>query len=652
MMSHRTMTVGLVAIFAVLAPSLVTGEVTRVEITTRRDVLGGRSFGSSGPYEHIVGRLHFAVDPSDVRNRVIVDLDKAPRNGAGRVEFSADLEILRPREAGRGNSIALIDVVNRGNKVVLRSFNKASGAADPATESAYGDGFLLRRGFTIVWVGWEFDVVARAGAVRISVPSAEGTNGLVRATFVPNTKDSDLAVGDLAGYTPADPTSPQNTLSVRERRDAPAVTIPRDKWRLNGNVVTLDGGFVPGRTYEVAYAAANAPIGGLGFAAFRDTGAWIKYAPDAVASAKHAIAFGSSQSGRFLRNFLYLGFNADERNRHVFDAVLAHIAGASRIDLNRRWSTPTSLGSFAATSFPFADASLRDPVSNVEEGTLDNSRARDHQPKIFYTNTGVEYWGGARAAALVHTSPDGSKDLTLPDNVRVYFFAGTQHGPATFPPTVTAGEQEDNPTDYWWAMRALLVAMERWVLQSTAPPPSRYPRLQDGSLVRGSSVAFPTLPGVSSPRKIASGARAPNPLISGDGAPGTALPLLVPQVDRDGNERSGIRLPEVAVPLATYTGWNFRNSAIGASDQLFPLLGSYVPFVRTKAERERVRDPRLSIAERYSTRERYLTQIQEAAETLTKEGYLLAEDVPAIVRRAADHWDLLARRPDRLTARR
>ena len=651
MMSTRTIAVGLFVVVTV-APTLATAEVTRAEIIARRDVLGGRPFGSSGAYEHIVGRLHFAVDPAHPRNRLIVDLDRAPKNPNGLVEFSADLEILRPREPGRGNGIALVDVVNRGNKVVLRSFNRASAGADPAAENAFGDGFLLREGFTIVWVGWEFDVVARPGAIRISVPSATGTSGMVRATFVPTNKDAQFTVGDLAGYVPVDPVSAENTLSVRERRDGSAVKIPRERWRLNGNLVTLDGGFVPGHTYELAYAAANAPIGGLGFAALRDAAAWVKHTPDALASAKHAFAFGSSQSGRFLRNFLYLGFNADERNRQVFDAVLAHIAGASRIDLNRRWATPTSLGSFAATSFPFADAAERDPVSGIEEGTLDNSRARDHQPKIFYTNTGVEYWGGARAAALIHTTPDGSRDLKLPENVRVYFFAGTQHGPAAFPPTVTSGQQQDNPTDYWWGMRALLVAMERWVLQGTPPPSSRYPQMHDGTLVGAATVAFPSIPGVSSPRKISSGVRVANPLISGEGAPGTTLPLLVPQVDRDGNDRAGIRLPEIAVPLATYTGWNFRNVAIGAPDQLFPLLGSYMPFARTKSERERVRDPRLSVAERYPTRERYLEQVQAAATALAKDGYLLADDLPAIVRRAGDHWDLLARRPERVTAGR
>jgi hypothetical protein len=650
MMTTRAIAIP-VMVAALLVPMVATAEVTRVEVATRRDVLGGRTFGSVGAYEHLSGRVYFAVDPSHPRNRIIADLDRAPRNTEGRVEFSADLEILRPRDPARANGIALIDVVNRGNRTLLRSFNRASGAADLAAQAAYGDGFLLQRGFTIVWVGWEFDVVPRPGALRITVPSVPGTSGTVRATFVPNTTDVELTVGDLAGYAPADPSSPENTLSVRARRAGAMAPIARALWRLDGNVVTLDGGFVPGRTYELAYTASNPPVGGLGFAALRDTATWVKHGADAIASAKHAFAFGSSQSGRFLRNFLYLGFNADERDRQVFDAVLAHIAGASRIDLNRRWATPTSLGSFAATSFPFADVSQRDPVSGVEDGALDNSRAREHQPKVFYTNTGVEYWGGARSAALVHTNPEGTKDLVLRDNVRVYFLAGTQHGPAAFPPRVSAGQQPDNPTDYWWALRALLVAMERWVVQGSPPPPSRYPQLSDGTLVRAKTVGFPRLPGVLSPRTIASGARVANPLLAGEGAPGAALPLLVPQVDRDGNEIAGIRLPEVAVPLATYTGWNFRNPAIGAPDQLFPLLGSYIPFARTRAERDRVRDPRPSIVERYQSRERYLRLVEDAATALAKDGYLLIDDLPAIVGRAADHWDLLERRPERVTAR-
>ncbi len=369
---------------------------------------------------------------------------------------------------------------------------------------------------------------------------------------------------------------------------AAPTTIAREKWQLAGNVVTLEGGFEAGRSYELAYTATAAPVSGLGFAAVRDTAAWLKYATDALAPVKYAYAFGSSQSGRFLRDFIYEGFNTDEKNRQVFDAVIANIAGAARIDLNARGATPTAQAQFTATSFPFADIKQRDPASGVEEGALENPRAREHQPRIFYTNTGVEYWGGGRSAALVHTAPDGSKDLTLPDDERFYFLTGSQHGPAKFPPSATNGQQKENPNDYWFTLRALMVAMDKWVRDRVAPPASRYPRLADGTLVRAADVAFPNVPTVSSPRALSAGARGPNHLIEKDGSPGTPLPLLVPQVDQDGNEVAGVRLPDIAVPLATFTGWNFRKPAIGAANQLFPLMGSYVAFPATRSDRERV----------------------------------------------------------------
>ncbi len=411
---------------------------------------------------------------------------------------------------------------------------------------------------------------------------------------------------------------------------------------MNGNTVTLEGGFEAGRTYELSYLAANPPIAGLGFAAVRDTASWIKYAPDAVVSTKQVLAFGSSQSGRFLRNFLYLGFNADEKNRQVFDAVMAHIAGASRIDVNNRWATPTALGQFNATSFPFADASQRDPVTGVEEGALDNPRARDFKPKIFYTNTGVEYWGGGRSAALIHTTPDGTKDLALPDNERVYFLTGSQHGPARFPPAAARnGQQQENPTDYWYIMRALLVSMDKWMREGVAPPPSQYPHLQDKTLVKASDVAFPNIPGVTSPKSLRAAVRAPNPLIAGEGGPGTPLPFLVPQTDKDGIEIAGIRLPDISVPLATYSGWNFRNAALGGADQLYPLLGSYIPFPSTAARREEAKDPRASIAERYASRQAYLDRFQKEGAKLVSDRYLLADDLQTLVKRAGDHWDLL-----------
>jgi hypothetical protein len=623
-------------IAVLMVPALVSAEVSRVEMTSRRDVAGGRSFGSAGPYERLAGTIYFLIDPANTRNQVIADLDKAPKNGAGRIEMSADVVIFKPRDPGRGNGIALFDIVNRGGTVALNVF---SGPVTNTPEGEVGDGFLLSRGFTIVQVGWEFDA-RREGAVRINVPAAAGVTGLVGARFIPNNRNA-TTVGDLVGYAPSDPASPRNTLTVRRALGADWVNVPRDTWTLAGNTVTLEGGFEPGQTYELAYLAANPPVAGLGFAAVRDAAAWVRYAPDAAVSARHTLAFGSSQTGRWLRDFLYEGFNTDERNRQVFDGVIPHLGGAGGVVLDERWSTPTSLLMETATHFPFSDRKQRDPVTGSEDGLLENARAGARQPKVFYTYSDTEYW--ERSVALTHTTPDGSKDIALPENVRLYHFAGGPHNIGRFPPAASNGQVTDNPFDYRISMRALLVAMEKWVRDGVAPPPSRYPRVQDGTLVRGADVAFPALTGVTSPRKAFPGVRGVNRLAPRDGA-GAPLPLLVPQLDRDGNPRSGLRLPEVAVPLATYTGWNFRGAAIGGTEQFFPLIGAYIPFASTKAEREQSGDPRLSIQERYPSREHYLKLVQEAAAPLVKDGYLLADDVPTIVKRAGDHWDHLTRR--------
>jgi len=246
---------------------------------------------------------------------------------------------------------------------------------------------------------------------------------------------------------------------------------------------------------------------------------------------------------------------------------------------------------------------------------------------------------------LIHTTPDGAKDLVLPDNERVYFLAGSQHGPSRFPPAAARnGDQQENPTDYWYAMRALLVAMDKWMREGVTPPASQYPRLQDRTLVRARDVAFPVIPGVTSPRSLPSALRSANPLIAQDGAPGTALPYLVPQTDKDGIELAGIRLPDIAVPLATYTGWNFRNASVGGSDQLYPLLGSWIPFPTTAAKREETKDPRASIAERYTNRQAYVDRVNKAGGKLVADRFLLAEDLPTVVKRAGDQWDLLNNR--------
>ncbi len=552
-MSGRRLAYGVLCLF-LLTPDLA-AEVSRIEVASRGPIAEGRDFGDVGPYEEIIGTIHFEIDPSNPRNQVIADLDLAPRNRDGLIEMSADLSILAPVNPDNGNGIALVDIVNRGRKVALQ-FNRAEGG------NPYGDGFLMNRGYTIVWVGWEFDVPPSPTAVRIDVPLADG---------IPNSR-----------------------------------------------------------------------IGGLGFAAIRDAATWIKHSPESIVSTDYALSFGSSQSGRFLRNYLYLGFNTDETGRQVFDGIIPHIAGSSRIDLNRRGAEPISQGQFTATSFPFADAAYRDPVTAVEDGALQNSRSQANQPRIFYTNTSVEYWGGGRVAALVHTTPDGAEDIALPDNVRFYLLAGTQHGPGAFPPQPPGnGQQMGNPIDYWRNMRALLTAMAEWVVDDAAPPPSAHPDFADNTLVMPRDLPFPALPGVRSPADVSAGIRAANPLLDGNGGAGTTLPLLVPAVDVDGNETSGILHPEVAVPLATYTGWNFANAERGDPNDLWPLAGAYIPFPATRDEGDQRNDPRASIEDRYASKDAYLEQVAEAAESLVRERYMLQTDIDPVLERAARHWDLL-----------
>jgi hypothetical protein len=283
---------------------------------------------------------------------------------------------------------------------------------------------------------------------------------------------------------------------------------------------------------------------------------------------------------------------------------------------------------YEIATFPFAPAAQRDPISGVSEGLLENERARGNQPKIFFSNTSVEYWGGGRSAALIHTSADGKSDVALPENVRAFFLTGAQHGPARFPTKVNQGQQPDNPLEYAYTLRALLVAMTKWVKDDVAPPASRIPRIADGTLVPINQVRFPEIAGVQNPKIIPAARQA-----------GKALPFLVPQVDEDGNELSGVRTAEEVVPMATYTGWNFRNPSIGGTNNLVNLLGSQIPLPRTKAERDAKRDPRKSVEERYTSRDAYLASARQVEEALVKDRLLLAEDLPQVMKRMEEQWN-------------
>jgi hypothetical protein len=405
----------------------------------------------------------------------------------------------------------------------------------------------------------------------------------------------------------------------------------------------MPGGLRVGATYEVSYESEAPPVAGLGYAAVRDAVEWFRYDDSAPVRVARAYAFGSSQCGRFLRDLVYLGFNTDEHQRAVFDGVMAHIAGAGRLVLNQRWATPRSLAGYETASYPFADRAFPDSESDSVEGILENPRVR-HAPKIFYTNMAAEYWGGGRVAALTHTDPAGVEDRAFPSNVRSYFFSSTAHGPAGFPPVPPSkGWLRGNPVNANPAILALRRAMHRWVAEGVEPPESVVPRFRDGTLTDIRTIHFPTLPGVTSPNRLSAGPRVSNPRLAGGAGEGRVLPLNVPNVDADAHDLGGIRMPEVSVPLGTALGWVFRPEVAGASHELYLLRGAWIPFARTRSERDSAIDSRLSVEERYASRESYLEKIEMAARRLVTQGFLAEEDVGSQVRMAEERWDWVMR---------
>jgi hypothetical protein len=658
----------LVALVLAVAPAYA--DVVRIEVTSRADVLGGQAFGATGPYEKLSGLIYFSIDPRNSANQIIADIDKAPTNGAGKVEFSSDFYLIKPKDPARGNGTLLHEVSNRGGKGMLAFFNLGAGNLDPSTAAHFGDGFLLERGFTLLWVGWQFDPPTRDGLVRVFAPIARQADGrpiqgLVRSDFVvtETSRQASLADRDHLAYLVATPNDPTAVLTVRDAVEGTRRTIPRDQWQFteDGRGVRLAAGFEPKKIYEVIYRSQDPPVVGVGPAAIRDTVSRLKYGSAAelglaAGAIKRAIAFGISQSGRFLRTYLYYGFNEDEAHRMVFDGVMAHVAGSGRGSFNHRFAQPSRDGHpfinffYPTDIFPFTDDPQRDPETGIVDGLLTHSGKPQFQPKVFYTNSSYEYWG--RAASLFHTTVDGQKDMPLPANVRGYLLAAGQHGVANFPPSRTIGQQMNNPLDYRWVMRSLLVAMNRWTTDGAAPPQSAIPRIADGTLVAPDKLTFPRLPSVhiaTTPHKAYHADYGPDFISRGivtqePPAIGSAFPILVPQVDADGNELAGVRVPELAVPLATYTGWNLFNERAGPPLVLSSMQGSFIPFARSRAERERANDPRRSVEERYQSRVQYLGLIAKTANDLVTKGYLLKEDVPRIVEQAGTRWDYVTAR--------
>jgi hypothetical protein len=656
-----------------LASSPLSAEVVRIEVQSRTDLADGKLFGETGAYEKLAGKVYFEIDPSNTANTIITDIRNAPRNARGRVEFSSDFFLIKPKQIARGNGTVLYEVSNRGGKGMLGFFNQAPGSLNPTSEADLGDGFLLNRGFTLLWLGWQFDVAPREGLVRVYPPVATENGkpiiGVVRSEVIVAHKefDASLADRDHIAYPVADPNDPVNTLTVRDTIEGPRRIIPRSEWRFarfsGGDAVPdptrvyLVTGFEPSKIYEIVYKSQNPPVAGVGPAAIRDTISMLKYGSVdtwtiPAGAIQRAIGFGVSQSGRLLRTYLYDGFNEDEHHRKVFDGVMAHVAGAGRGSFNLRFAQPSRdghpfLNTFYPTDiFPFTDAVQTDPETGARDGLLLRVKP-EFMPKVFYTNSSYEYFG--RAASLIHTTIDARADAPLLTTTRIYMFAGGQHGPGPFPPRRSIGQQLNNPNDYRWSMRALLLSMDRWIKDGVEPPPSRYPLVANKTLVPLEDLRFPALPGVEKPREVHKAYRvfyganfASNGIITVDPPEvNGAFPLLVPQVDQDGNELAGLKMPEVSVPLATYTGWNLFNAESGPTNLLSSMQGSYIPLPRTRAERERTKDPRPSIEERYQSRDQYLGLVSTAAEGLVQGGYLLQDDVSAITEHAGRHWDLV-----------
>ncbi len=635
-----------IAIFLLLALPLQ-AEVTRVEVTSVKPWLGGRALGKAGAYELVQGRIHFAVDPASPANRSITDIALAPRNAEGRVEFSSDFVIVRPRDPARSRGSVLLEIPNRGvTQANGMFFSTARGSGFDLMNleaTSLADAFLFEQGFTAAWLGWQFDLPE--GAIRLEAPAAP-VSSVVRESIIVGSAGSHYVRLNRSGsYCAADTPQAAAQLTVRDRFDETPSVIAHAAWQFADTcAIAYRDGFDPGRIYELTYEGVNPPIAGLGEAAVRDFAASLRYGlkfGQENASPVRVLGYGYSQSARFLRDFLYRGFNADEHGRKAFDGMFIASAGAGRGSFDHRYAMPGEAGNSVLSDlrpvdlFPFAD-----------DGLLRAAEESHTLPKIFYTFSSTEYW--ARAGSLTYTTVDGARELPFNAASRLYFFAGVPHAYGGFPPIRQSYSNLLNFASSGMEFRALLLDLDDWAAKGTKPPDSVYPHL-GRDLVARERVTFPKIPGAEFPAWMPGNWRMDygpdfesKGIISIDppklGAP---YPVLVPQVNRDGIDTGGILTPEVAVPLGTFTGWNYLVPVHPNLGYLGGLVGSFIPLPLTAADRKASGDSRLSVAERYAGREDYLDKIRAAAESLVSRRLLRADDVNAIVAESAAHWDYL-----------
>jgi len=622
-------------------------EVVRFEVLQTSPAFEGRSFGSAGPFIKITARATIAVDPGDPRNSIIADIDAAPRNADGRVEAAADVVLLRPADPLRANGTLLVEAPNRGRKLAPQLFNDAAqpGANNADRADDAGSGFLQSQGYTMAWIGWQADVASQPGQLALAAPVLPGITGRARDEFVfDHTRTPASAT---LSWPVADPATLSVTVRSRwdARREQPLGLAIRSTGPQTVEIDRPASGFDAGALYEVTYVARDPAVLGLGFAATRDIVSFLRRQPGAGnplaigarSSVQHAIGFGVSQSGRYLRDFLYLGFNEDLAGRTVFDGLMPHVAGARRMATNYRFGQPgrnprhPQDPAWQADLFPFTYQTLYDPISGRRDGLLQRCRLSATCPRVIQTDSEHEWWSSH--ASLLVTDLEGNH-LDLPHDVRAYMIAGSPH-------FAEAGEHMRsaasmalpvNPMHAGAPMRALLTAMQAWITEGTQPPASRVPMRAHGTLVVAGDALPHPIAGLAYSAIYTRAA-----MVDASVAPPHVLanyPVFVPRADADGMAIAGIHMLPLAVPRATYAGWNPRAPGYGAG-ALYPLQGGVVPFAATRAQREAAGDPRPSIAERYVDDTAYVAAVRDAAARMVAERLLLPQDAQRAIELAA-----------------
>jgi len=657
--------------------------VERVDLQRREPYEPGTDFGAGGGYERLDGVAHYAVDPDHPSVAGIVDLGRARRDPDGLVRFHGDVTVLRPIDASRGARTVVLDVPNRGRRVMTTLFNRGVPDLPPTERIPAGDGFLQRRGLTLAWCGWQWDVPADPTRMGFRAPVAVGTDGRpltgwmqLRLQLGADTACvalTDQHVGPIGAHDPiptADVDDPDAVLYVRDGLHDEPVALPRDQWRFarvdGGRVVPdagslwVEGGLQAGRIHDLVYRVATCPVVGTGLLAVRDLAAFLRSDRQdnpVAGTVDRVVLTGMSQNSRFLRTLLHLGLDRDELGAPAFDGVLGLVGGGRRGEFNARFAQPSVQPTPGfGHLFPFADLPQTDPRTGRTEGLLDRIAARPDPPRIVFVDTAAEYWRGD--ASLAHTHVADGRDVDDAPFVRRYLYAGTQHGPglaALTNRTLQGGVGANllDVLDYTPLYRAALVNLLAWITDATEPPASAVPRSTDGTAATREQVLarLAALPGLTLPqpeqlpvlRALDLGPDADDGVGRWPARPfGAPYPCVVSAVDDDGNEVAGVRLPDVAVPIGTHCGFNPRHPDTGAPGQLLEYSGSTLPFARTRTERLERGDPRPSLEERYDGPEDYAERVRAAAGSLVAARHLLPDDVELCVRLARKRWSLIA----------